>query len=79
MEALRSSAVAGLGIAYMPDFLARDAVVSGLLRTVLDDHLANPGQFSILWPSNRLVSPRLRVFIDYMVETLFRERSLISE
>lgn len=73
MEALRGAAIAGLGIAYMPAFLARDAVADGLLRTVLGEHLADPGQFSILWPSNRLVSPRLRVFIDYMAEHLFRD------
>jgi DNA-binding transcriptional LysR family regulator len=71
MEALRGAAISGLGIGYMPDFLARDAVEAGLLRTVLDVHLADPGQFSILWPSNRLVSPRLRVFIDHVAETLF--------
>lgn len=72
MEALRGAAISGLGIAYMPDFLASDAVTAGLLHTVLDDHLTDPGQFSILWPSSRLVSPRLRVFIDHMAETLFR-------
>jgi DNA-binding transcriptional LysR family regulator len=72
MEALRAAAIAGLGIAYMPDFLAREAVDAGLLRTVLGAHLADPGQFSILWPSNRLVSPRLRVFIDHMAQSIFR-------
>ncbi|MCM8735255.1 LysR family transcriptional regulator [Azospirillum sp. A1-3] len=72
MEALRGAAIAGLGIAYMPDFLARDDLDAGLLRNVLDAHLVDQGQFSILWPSNRLVSPRLRVFIDHTVETLFR-------
>jgi DNA-binding transcriptional LysR family regulator len=39
---------------------------------VLDAHLADQGQFSILWPSNRLVSPRLRAFIDHTADTLFR-------
>jgi DNA-binding transcriptional LysR family regulator len=73
MEALRGAAISGLGIAYMPDFLAREALAHGSLRTVLDDYLADPGQFSILWPSNRLASPRLRVFIDYVAGTLFRE------
>lgn len=72
MEALRGAATAGLGIAYMPDFLARDDVDAGRLRIVLDAHLVDQGQFSILWPSNRLVSPRLRAFIDHMVDTLFR-------
>lgn len=73
MEALRGAAISGLGIAYMPDFLATDAVDAGLLHRVLDDHLADPGQFSILWPSNRLVSPRLRVFIDHMTKALFSD------
>jgi DNA-binding transcriptional LysR family regulator len=72
MEALRGAAIAGLGIAYMPDFLAREALRDGSLRTVLDNYLVDPGQFSILWPSNRLVSPRLRAFIDFTTETLFR-------
>lgn len=73
MEALREAAMAGLGIAYMPDFLARDAVKDGRLITLLEGHLADPGQFSVLWPSNRLATPRLRVFIDYIAEMLFRD------
>ncbi|WP_377807133.1 LysR family transcriptional regulator [Azospirillum sp. A29] len=72
MEALRGAATAGLGIAYMPDFLARDDVDAGRLHIVLDAHLVDQGQFSILWPSNRLVSPRLRAFIDHTADTLFR-------
>ncbi|MTK63774.1 MAG: LysR family transcriptional regulator, partial [Methanobacterium sp.] len=73
MEALREAAMAGLGIAYMPDFLARDAVKDGRLITLLEGHPADPGQFSVLWPSNRLATPRLRVFIDYIAEMLFRD------
>lgn len=73
MEALREATISGLGIAYMPDFLAKDAVAAGSLRTVLDDYLTDPSQFSILWPSNRLVSPRLRVFIDFVADALFRD------
>ena len=73
MEALREATISGLDIAYMPDFLAKDAVAAGSLRTVLDDYLTDPGQFSILWPSNRLVSPRLRVFIDFVADALFRD------
>ena len=72
MEALRGAAIAGLGIAYMPDFLARDALQDGSLRTVLDDFLVDPGQFSILWPSSRHLSPRLRVFVDFVCDELFR-------
>jgi DNA-binding transcriptional LysR family regulator len=71
MEALRAAAIGGLGIAYMPDFLAQDALTSGVLKTVLDEFRADPGQFAILWPSSRHLSPKLRVFVDFLCEKLF--------
>lgn len=75
MEALRSAAIAGLGIVCMPDFLARDAVADGRLCRVLNGYLADAGQFSILWPCSRLLSPRLRVFIDFVAQTLFQDEA----
>ena len=60
------------GIGYMPDFLARDALEQGTLVTVLDDYRIAPGQFSIVWPSSRQLSPKLRVFVDFLCERLFR-------
>src|SRR5690606_13416931 len=57
MEALRGAVLAGLGIGYMPDFLARGAIERGALVTVLDDYRIAPGQFSIVWPSSRQLSP----------------------
>ena len=76
MEALREAVIAGFGIGYMPDFLARDAIATGTLATVLDAWLVTPGQFSILWPSSRQLSPKVRVWVDFMCERLFeRTRS----
>lgn len=66
MEAALAAAISGMGIAYMPDFLAGDALASGALVTVLDAYRAPSGQFSILWPSSRHLSPRLRVFVDFI-------------
>jgi DNA-binding transcriptional LysR family regulator len=71
MEALRAAAIGGLGVAYMPDFLARDDVASGRLSAMLGDCLAEPGQFSILWPSSRHLSPKLRAFVDFCSLRLF--------
>ena len=50
----------------MQDFVAREPSTVGALRTVLDGYLAGPGQFSILWPSSRHLSPKLRVFVDFV-------------
>ncbi|MDR6496737.1 LysR family transcriptional regulator [Paraburkholderia sp. 22099] len=74
MEALRGAVAAGFGVGFMPDFLVLDALASGTLVPVLDAHPIAPGQFSILWPSSRQLSPRLRVFVDFLCEHLFSER-----
>jgi DNA-binding transcriptional LysR family regulator len=71
MEALCGAVIGGLGIGCMPDFLARAPICRGQLRTVLDTHIDGPGQFHLLWPSNRHLSPKVRVFVDFLSERLF--------
>ena len=51
-----------------------DAIAAGRLRTVLDGYLGIPGQFSILWPWSRHLSPKVRVLVDFLSERLFVER-----
>lgn len=75
MEAVLAAAVDGHGLAYMPDFLARDALAEGRLQTVLDGHVTDHGQFWAVWPSGRALLPRVRVFVDYMATRLFPEGS----
>ncbi|HEV7320589.1 MAG TPA: LysR substrate-binding domain-containing protein [Ensifer sp.] len=74
MEALSGAVLAGLGIGCLPDFLARQPLSDGRLRTVLDTHLDAPGQFHLLWPSNRHLSPKVRVFVDFLSARLFADR-----
>ncbi|WP_093178651.1 LysR family transcriptional regulator [Variovorax sp. YR266] len=73
MEAMLGAAVAGLGVAYMPDFLARDSLCRGELQRVLATHLVRQGQFSALWPSSRQLSPKVRAFVDFAGERMFKE------
>lgn len=73
MEAMLGAAVAGMGIAQMPDFLAREALARGELVCVLDAHTRHQGQFSALWPSSRNLSPKVRAFVDHAAEHLFPE------
>ncbi|WP_314973007.1 LysR family transcriptional regulator [Comamonas testosteroni] len=72
MEAMLGAAVSGLGLAYMPDFLARDALARGELQQVLAQQLTHSGQFSALWPSSRQLSPKVRAFVDCASERLFK-------
>lgn len=66
MEGVLSAALAGLGIALMPDFLAADELASGALVTLLDDQ-APAETFWLVWPQIAHRSPKLRAFIDFCV------------
>ncbi|GAA0516896.1 LysR substrate-binding domain-containing protein [Tatumella terrea] len=72
--ALVEVARAGLGIACLPDFMVKQSIAAGELRVVLSDYTQHQGVFHILWPSSRYLSPKLRVFIDFMCHHLFNER-----
>ncbi|HKU99702.1 MAG TPA: LysR family transcriptional regulator [Vineibacter sp.] len=71
IEPLIYMAEQGLGIACLPDFALRRQLADRTLVAVLDAHLHHAGTFRILWPSSRYLSPKLRVFVDFMVQTLF--------
>lgn len=74
MEALRGATIRGIGIGCLPDFLAHEPLASGALRTLLDLHIDGPGQFRLLWPSSRHLSPKVRAFVDFAGERLFASR-----
>ena len=61
----------GLGIACLPDFAIRRQLEEGTLVTVLDGHIHHAGALRMLWPSSRYLSPKLRVFVDFIAQTLF--------
>lgn len=69
-EALRDAAVAGLGVAFLPDFLVAEDLASGRLQQVLPGLDAGDVEIVTIYPSRRLLEPRVRRFIDLMVEEL---------
>jgi DNA-binding transcriptional LysR family regulator len=62
-------ALAGAGIALLPEDLCRDDVASGRLVPILQDWYAPPVAFHALTAS-RLQPARTRVFLDYLREAL---------
>lgn len=69
-EAIRDAALAGLGIARLPDFLVADDLTAGRLRQILPDLETDDAKIVTLYPDKRLLEPRVRRFIDLMVEEL---------
>jgi DNA-binding transcriptional LysR family regulator len=64
--ALKVAALAGQGVAYLPTYLVGDALQSGALVTVLDDYLAPPLPVRAVYPHNRHLSAKVRVFVDFL-------------
>lgn len=69
-EALRDCALAGLGLALLPDFLVGSDLAAGRLRRVLPDLETDDVKILTLYPDKRLLEPRVRYFIDLLVEEL---------
>jgi DNA-binding transcriptional LysR family regulator len=69
-EALRDAAVRGLGIALLPEFLADDDVRAGRLLRLLPDCETKEAEIAALYPSRRLLEPRVRQFVDLLVSHL---------
>jgi DNA-binding transcriptional LysR family regulator len=67
----------GLGMGQIPRFLIEDELADGSLVEVLEEYAPPPGQVSLVYPPNKQLSPRVRVFIDWMArEFAARNRSL---
>ena len=63
-EGLLAAAVAGLGLTQLPDYLATAALQAGQVRTVLEDFAPPPLPISVVYPSARRVTPRLRALLE---------------
>jgi DNA-binding transcriptional LysR family regulator len=66
MEVLRASAVAGLGIAFLPAFLCVEELRARRLERVLRDWEAPPTPMNVLYPTARHVSPKVKAFVDHV-------------
>lgn len=65
-----SAARFGLGLSQAPRYRFADDLASGALVEVLADFPPMPTPLSVLYPSNRQLSPRVRVFVDWLVGTI---------
>lgn len=72
-DALRQAAVDGLGVAFLPDFILGDALETGELVEILPESRRAPLGVYAVYPQGRFPQPKLRAFIDYLVEA-FRSR-----
>lgn len=69
-NAYLAAGVAGVGIMWLPDYMAHDHRSRGELVQLFEDWQLDTMSLYIAYPRNRHVSAKLRVFIDWVVELL---------
>lgn len=67
-DAIREAAIAGLGVAVLPTFIAHDAIKRGALSILLAQYMRPPIAMYALHPSMRNQTARARAFIDFLVD-----------
>ncbi|MBM3556539.1 MAG: LysR family transcriptional regulator [Alphaproteobacteria bacterium] len=67
-EILVQAAEAGLGFVVTPVFMVDEALRSGRLIASLPRYRTPVSTIAAVYPANRHVSPKLRVFIDFLAE-----------
>lgn len=67
-EIYAASAIAGLGLIQCPHYRMATQISQGLVQEILIDTPPPPMPVSILYPHNRHMSPRVRVFVDWLSE-----------
>jgi DNA-binding transcriptional LysR family regulator len=67
-ETLRTAALNGLGIVQLPRHAIAAEIAAGRLVEILSDTPPRPMPVHLLWPRERQLSLRLRVFVDWVVE-----------
>ncbi|MEO6921602.1 MAG: LysR family transcriptional regulator [Collimonas sp.] len=65
--ALRSAALAGLGIAATSSFIVHEDLRRGDLLQVLPGFTLKPRDLYAIYPQNRHLSPKVRAFVDFAV------------
>lgn len=68
VEIYKASAVAGLGLVQVPRYNVAEQLNAGSLRVVLAAYPPPPLPVSVLYPQNRQLSSRVRVFAEWLKE-----------
>lgn len=69
-NAYLAAGVTGLGVLWLPQYMARTPMARGELVPLFEDWQLDPMPLHVAFPPSRHVSRKLRVFIDWIVELL---------
>jgi len=67
-DAVLSTVLAGGGLAMLTSFMTGEYMQDGRLLPVLDEYVREDVPIHAVYPSSRHLSPKVRAFVDYLVE-----------
>ena len=73
-----AAGLAGHGIMQLPTFMARLPIIEGRLVPLLLDWCTAPKPLHIVYPPNRHLSNKVRVFVDWLAELFARDDFVLS-
>lgn len=73
-ETLKAFALLGEGIVYLPSFMCAEEAKQNRLQRVLPDWHGAAVTFSLVYPAQRFVSPKVRAFIAVAEEMLKKQK-----
>jgi len=76
--AYAAAGVAGLGIVQMANFLMEPMIRDGRLVSILDDWSNEPMPVHVVYPQNRHLSTKVRVFVDWVTELFAKHPSMMA-
>ncbi len=68
--ATAAAAVAGLGFAALPDFIAEPEIAAGRLQMVLSEWMPAPGGIYAVYPHRRYLPAKVRALVDFLAQWL---------
>ncbi|MBN6149978.1 LysR family transcriptional regulator [Xanthomonas sp. AmX2] len=77
-NAYLAAGVAGMGVLWLPDYMAAPHVAGGELVRVFADWRLEPMPLYVAFAPNRHVSAKLRVFIDWIAELMARHAPVMA-
>jgi DNA-binding transcriptional LysR family regulator len=72
-DVLRQMALAGVGIIYLPTFFIGQDIAAGRLVSLLPPFALLDSALQAIYPPGRHLSPKVRVFVDFLAETFGME------
>lgn len=69
-DLLRDTAIAGLGVTYLPTFIVSEALKDGRLVKVLEDFAPEALTLSAVYPQHRQSSRPVQALVEFLRERL---------